>query len=265
MDGTRSPAALARRIERAEAEQLARTGPPGPAAAREVAGGLAVLKTRGSPFSMALAMGLDGPVSAEDVDEVEDHLGQAGAGVQVLVAAPADPSLAAELARRGYRLERFHQVWWRPPLPLPLPLSGPSAELEVRPILAREESAWAHAFALAFVGRPPASPAAAAALRGMIRAEGNVCFAALERGEVVAVAIASVHGGGATLSGAGVVPHHRGRGLQGALVRARLGWAAERGCDLAASVTDPGTASQRTLERAGFRCGYPRAVMVRPA
>lgn len=259
MDGPRSPAALARRIERAEAEQLARTGPPGPAAAREIAGGLAVLKTRGSPFSMALAMGLEGPVSAEDLDEVEDHLGQAGDGVQVVVSAPADPSLAGELARRGYRLERFHQVWWRAPLPLPEATSG----LEVRPILAREDSAWVHAFALAFLGRPPAAPAAAAGLRSMIRAEGNVCFAAFDRDEVVAVAIASVHGGVATLSGAGVVPRHRGRGLQGALVRARLAWAAERGCDLTASVTDPGTASQRTLERAGFRCGYPRAVMVR--
>ena len=198
MDGTRSAAELARRIERAEAEQLARTGPPGPSAAREVAGGLAVLKTRGSPFSMALAMGLAGPVSAEDVDEVEDHLEQAGAGVQVVVAAPADPSLAAELGRRGYRLERFHQVWWRAPRPLP----DPPAAVEARPILAREESAWVHAFALAFLGRPPASPALATALRGMIRAEGNVCFAALDHDEVVAVAIASTHGGVATLSGA---------------------------------------------------------------
>lgn len=263
MRRTGSLAALARRIEGAEAEQLARTGPPGPAAARAVAGGLAVLKTRGSPFSMALGLGLAGPVSGEDVDELEDHLGQAGAGVQVVVAAPAHPSLGAELGRRGYRLERLHQVWWRAPLPPPERAGACGAE--VRPVLAREERAWVNAFALAFLGRPPSSPAAAATLRGMIRAEGNVCFAALERDEVVAVAIASAHGGVATLSGAGVVPHHRGRGLQAALVRARLAWAAQRGCDLAACATDPGTASQRTLERAGFRCAYPRAVMVRPA
>lgn len=261
MDGPPSAADLARRIERAEAEQLARTGPPGPEAAREVAGGLAVLKTRGSPFSMALGMGLAAPVGAEDVDELEDHLGQAGAGVQVVVAAPAHPSLAAELARRGYRLERFHQVWWRPPLPLPdAPCSA-----EVRPIRPGEESAWVHAFSLAHLHRPPPSPAAAAALRVMIGAEGNVCFAAIARDEVLAVAIASAHGGVATLSGAGVVPHRRGRGLQRALVRARLAWAAAAGCDLAASATDPGGASQRTLERAGFRCAYPRAMMVRPA
>jgi GNAT superfamily N-acetyltransferase len=261
MEGPPSAAALARRIERAEAEQLARTGPPGPEAARAVAGGLAVLKTRGSPFSMALGMGLAAPIGVEDLDEVEDHLGQAGAGVQVVVAAPAHPTLAAELGRRGYRLERLHQVWWRAPLPLP----DAPCTAEVRPIRRSEESAWVHAFSLAHLHRPPPSPAAAAALGVMLRADGNVCFAAIARDEVVAVAIVSAHGGVATLSGAGVVPHHRGRGLQRALVRARLAWAAAAGCDLAASVTEPGGASQRTLERAGFRCAYPRAVMVRPA
>jgi hypothetical protein len=31
---------------------------------------------------------------------------------------------------------------------------------------------------------------------------------------------------------------------------------------LAASATEPGTASQRTLERCGFRVAYPKAVLV---
>jgi GNAT superfamily N-acetyltransferase len=59
-----------------------------------------------------------------------------------------------------------------------------------------------------------------------------------------------------------VLPAHRGRGLQVELVRARLAWATAQGCDLAASATEPGTASQRTLERCGFRAAYPKAVLV---
>jgi hypothetical protein len=47
-----------------------------------------------------------------------------------------------------------------------------------------------------------------------------------------------------------------------ALVRARLAWAAGMGCDLAASATEPGTPSQRTLEGCGFRVAYPKAVLV---
>jgi hypothetical protein len=249
----------ARRIERAEAEQLARTGPPGRPAAREIAGGLAVFKGPGSAFSAAMAMGLSGRVDAADVDAIEQHLGAGAGPVRVEVTAPADPSLAAELGRRGYRLERILQVWHRPPLPLPAPTDGPL----VRPIRDGEELAWVEVFSLAFFDRSPGSAAATASLLSMTTADGNTCFAAFERDAMVGVAIASAHRGVAILSGAGVPAPHRGRGIQLGLVRARLAWAAERGCDVAAAMTAPGTASQRTLERAGFRCAYPKAVMVR--
>ncbi len=117
-------------------------------------------------------------------------------------------------------------------------------------------------FSQAFLGRSP-SVAAAEAMLEMTRAPGNVCFAAFESGELRAVAIASASGGVAILSGAGVPAPARGRGWQAALVRERLAWAAAQGCDVAASATEPGTASQRTLEKAGFRCAYPKAVLVR--
>jgi GNAT superfamily N-acetyltransferase len=84
----------------------------------------------------------------------------------------------------------------------------------------------------------------------------------MEGGGPVGVALSSSEGGVAWLSGAGVLPASRGKGLQAALVRARLAWAASRSCDLAASATEPGSASQRTLERCGFRVAYPRAVLV---
>jgi GNAT superfamily N-acetyltransferase len=77
------------------------------------------------------------------------------------------------------------------------------------------------------------------------------------------VALASAEGGVAWLSGAGVVPAARGRGIQAALVRARLAWGAARGCDVAAAATEPGSASQRTLQRCGFQVAYPKVVLVR--
>ena len=250
--------ALARRIERAEAEQLARTGAPGLAGAVEIGGGLAVSKGAGSPFSTALGVGLAGPVLPADVDRIERHLGEEGGAVRIELAAPADPGFAAELGSRGYRIDRFHQVWSRPPLPLP-----DAPELEVRPIAPAEHRAWADTFANAYFGDVPAYAETIESILAMPRAEGNVCFAAFEGERMLGVAIASAFGGVATLSGAGVAVAARGRRVQLALVRARLAWAIERGCDLAASATEPGTASQRTLERAGFRCSYPRAVLLR--
>lgn len=264
-------AELARRIELAEAEQLARAGPPGRPAARQVSGGLAVWKGPGSPHSAAMAMGLAGRVGAAEVDELEAHL--AGGPVRVEVAAPAHPSLAAELARRGYRLERQLLVWtlavnaFRDPSSTAGPFTGRPGErggpAMVRPILDGEEQAWTQVFARAFLGRPPRAAAEEASLLALTTSAGSACFAAFREGELAGVGMVSGYQGVATLSGAGVLPAHRGHALQLALVAARVRWAASRGLDLATATTPAGTASQRTLEKAGFRCAYPKAVLVR--
>jgi GNAT superfamily N-acetyltransferase len=117
-------------------------------------------------------------------------------------------------------------------------------------------------FSRAFLGAPIQSASQREGLACMARAEGSVPWLAFENGIPVGVALSSAEKGVAYLSGAGVLPPFRGRGHQAALVRARLAWAASRGCDLAASATEPGTASQRTLERCGFRVAYPKAVLV---
>jgi GNAT superfamily N-acetyltransferase len=258
----RDPMALAVRIERAEAEQLARTGTPGVAGALAVAGGLAVSKGPRSPSSSGFGLGLHGPVTREDLDLVEAHLGALGGEVRIELCAHAHPSLAAELGRRGYRVERFLLVLCRALGP-PGAAAGRPARVEVRAIAPGEERAFADAFALAHLGKVPAPDEAAAEdLLAIPHAEGSSCFAGFDGGSIVAVAVASEHAGVAVLSGAGVLPAWRGRGLQLALVQARLAWGARRGCEIASSAVDPGGASQRTLERAGFRVAYPKAVMV---
>jgi GNAT superfamily N-acetyltransferase len=248
---------MARRVERAHALQLERTraarGAGAPAI--EVAGGLSVFHGARSPFSAAVGVGIGVPVSEDDVNRIEAHLGPGGGPVRIEVTPLTDPSLTEELGRRGYQLERFFQVWVRSP-------SDEPVGAEVRVASPGEEGVWVELFSRAFLGGPTQSDAQREALRCMARAEGSVPWLALESGNPVGVALSSAEGGVAWLSGAGVLPPSRGRGLQGALVRARLGWAVSRGCDVAASATEPGTASQRTLERCGFRVAYPKAVLV---
>ncbi len=252
------PVALARRLERAEAEQLARTGTPGIAGALAIAGGLAVSKGPRSASSAAFGLGLAGPVSAQDLDRIEAHLGAIGGDVRIELCAHADPSLGAELARRGYRVDRFLQVLSRP-----VPLERPGARGGARLVREGEERAWADAFSLAFLGSAPASDEAAEDFLAIPRTAGNACFAAFDGDALVAVALVSAHAGVAELSGAGVLPAFRGCGFHLALVQARLAWAAAHGCDLAASAVEAGGASQRNLEKAGFRVAYPKVVMVR--
>jgi GNAT superfamily N-acetyltransferase len=67
--------------------------------------------------------------------------------------------------------------------------------------------------------------------------------------------------GVALLSGSSVLPRFRGKGLQKALIQARLAMAGSKGCDVACASTAPGTASQRSYETCGFRVAYPKVEM----
>jgi GNAT superfamily N-acetyltransferase len=62
----------------------------------------------------------------------------------------------------------------------------------------------------------------------------------------------------AVLGGASTLPEFRRRGVQTALQHARLTFAAGAGCDLATTITQPGSASQRNAERRGFHVIYTR-------
>ena len=69
--------------------------------------------------------------------------------------------------------------------------------------------------------------------------------------------------GVAQLGGAATRPVHRRRGVQTALIAARLAEAARQGCDLAVVTTQPGSKSQQNVQRFGFEMMYTRAVLVR--
>jgi GNAT superfamily N-acetyltransferase len=255
---------LARRIENAQAEQIDRT----PISSRQgvpalrVAGGRALYLGPRSPFSAAVGVGLDGMVGLMDLDRIEELLGQGGGAVRIELNPFSEPSLAAKLGARGYRVERFLQVWFRAPAPVPPP---PAPGVEVRPLRPGEERRWAELFFLAYLGRPASSELELSGGLGIVRTPGNTCFLVLQNGEPRGVGVVSVTEGVALLSADGVVPLYRGQGLQLALIHARMAWAAERGADVVTASTEPATASQRSYEKAGFRCAYPKIVMVRPS
>jgi ribosomal protein S18 acetylase RimI-like enzyme len=69
--------------------------------------------------------------------------------------------------------------------------------------------------------------------------------------------------GVAQLTGAATAPAHRRRGVQTALLSARLSDAAAAGCDVAVVTTQPGSKSQQNVQRRGFDLLYARAVLVK--
>jgi GNAT superfamily N-acetyltransferase len=88
--------------------------------------------------------------------------------------------------------------------------------------------------------------------------EDTVCFLAEAGGQPAAAAALCLHEGVALFAGATTVFEYRRRGLQGALLEARMRYAQAQGCDLAIIVSETGSASQRNAERHGFRIAYTR-------
>ena len=67
----------------------------------------------------------------------------------------------------------------------------------------------------------------------------------------------------ANMYGAGVEPAWRGRGVQMALIRARLRWARERGVETVSLDCRPGVATERNAARLGFELVYTKPVFLK--
>jgi GNAT superfamily N-acetyltransferase len=91
----------------------------------------------------------------------------------------------------------------------------------------------------------------------------TACYLAWIDGEAAGAATMSVQGGLAELFGASTRPLFRNRGVQTALLASRLAEAQRQGCDLATTHTEPGSASQRNVERLGFRLAYTKVHLVK--
>lgn len=99
---------LARRLERAQALQNDCFNAASGGRSLAVGGGFAHFRGEGHPLNQAL--GLTDPISEAALAEVEAFLGSP----TVLELSPAaDPETWPLLARRGYRLHQFQQLWAR--------------------------------------------------------------------------------------------------------------------------------------------------------
>jgi GNAT superfamily N-acetyltransferase len=111
--------------------------------------------------------------------------------------------------------------------------------------------------------RMPDIPAAERAFwKGIVEAEysdpGWRCYVAEVDGQPASMGALHLRGGVGILAVDKTLAEYRGRGCQTALLRARLADAAAAGCELVTAQAEPGSVSQRNLERAGLRTAYTR-------
>jgi GNAT superfamily N-acetyltransferase len=100
------------------------------------------------------------------------------------------------------------------------------------------------------------------AIDDVLEAAGFDRYVASVDGVVAGAASMFVHGGIALLTGSATLPHLRRRGVQTALIAARLDAARVGGAELAAITTPPASRSGANAARHGFALGYTRAILV---
>jgi GNAT superfamily N-acetyltransferase len=268
--------ALAGRLERVEAQLIAqaseaarRRRADGPGFVIPVAGGVASFAEEGSPFNKVAGLGFGGMPGAAALDEIERAFATCGAPVQIELADLADPAIGALLTGRGYRLISFENV-------LGLALTGEPervtpAGIEVRPSGDDELESWlevqvdavAHPDTQGVPSHEEFPSEVVVRAERDLAAAGVARYAALADGVIIGGASFRLAEGVAQLTGAATAPAHRRRGVQTALLSARLADAAAAGCDIAVVTTQPGSKSQQNVQRRGFDLLYTRAVLVK--
>jgi GNAT superfamily N-acetyltransferase len=268
---------LVARLERAEARLVtdctrcaARRRPHLDTLVLPIAGGVATFAGPGSPLDKLAGLGFDGSVDEAELAAIEQAFADRGAPLQVELSCLADPSIGSMLTGRGYRLVGFENVLGRALAPDEPEPSGFDCEIaESRP---DERPAWLDAVVGGFASPDTQGVAAheefprealAQTIGDMAEAEGFSCYLARRGGEIAGGASLRMSEGVAQLCGAATLPGHRRRGVQTALLDARLAAAARAGCDVAVVTTLPGSRSQHNVMRRGFQLLHTRAILVR--
>jgi GNAT superfamily N-acetyltransferase len=249
---------LARRIEGAHAAQSLGCA-PSDAAALEIGGGGAVFAGVDSPLTQAAGLGLNGPVSDTELDEVEGFFRSRGARTVIEVCPLADPGFIEMLGERGYRVSQFDNVLARS-------LAG--AEIVITPRVRRatpdESDLWAHTVGRGFFERTELTAEEMDVGRWVFGMAGAMCYlASADGGTPAGGAALAIREGLAMLFADGVARPYRRQRLHQELIVARLNEALAQGCDFAAAATAPASASQRNFERLGFQVVYTRVTLSR--
>jgi len=258
-----SDLALARRIERAEgtaclrfAQARQRLFPESGAAWMEYAGANVVFDGAGSPITQTFGLGLFEELTAPALDVIERFFFDRGAPVHHEVSPLAGVSTIDLLCSRNYRPMEISSVLYRP---VEKPEAIDAGNIRVRVAHPAESELWADVSTRGWTHEHPEFTDFLRNMSAMSFArEGGPCFLAELDGQPGAAGSLCLHEGVALFAGAATVPELRRRGLQGALLRERLRYAFEHGCDLAVMIAEAGSESQRNAERKGLRIAYTR-------
>jgi GNAT superfamily N-acetyltransferase len=264
--------ALAHRLEMADTSNSRRSGQSlekaqeRNACTEDIAGGCAIFAGVGSPITQAIGLGMNGPVTADDMERLEHFFESRGARVEVECCPFSHPTLREQFDRRGYRvLEWSNVLCQRLDAVAPSPPHAAAEGLVVRQAASEEAELWCSLLCLGFADEMGDAALTLLPAGRALFGAASAGFLAFVDGQAAGGGVIWIHDGVAGLMGASMLPAFRRRGGQSALMRMRLDFARNHGCDLAYTITAPGSGSQRNAERAGFRIVYTRTKLYKPA
>lgn len=247
-------------------------------AARPFAGGIAGRSTPGSWSNTSVGMGLKGPVTQDEVDEVVAWFAEAGIEPRFEVCPFADASLLAALETHGCVPLVFENTFFRAlsSNERVTPLVQTPAGLRVTRVDPNDAAAVRQYSAIAMSGFIPEGQSPSEddfALSARVVAHPRtVAMLATIDGEPAGAGAGEVSEameglGGArvvAMFGASVLPRFRNRGVQQALMAARLNHGIEHGAMMASIGAKPGIATERNARRMGFELAYTKVHVVKP-
>lgn len=255
---------LARRIESTDAwvgvesarihEQL---HPESGAAWIAVPGGYAIYTGKGSALTQVLGLGTDGPVREEDLEHIEEFYRMRGGDVSIELCPLADRSVLPLLAAHAYSVDGFSNMLVRR-LSTVAPATAAVESTLVRHCAATEGEVWARTILEGFTGQMAITEDNLDVLLSLFHQPDSICLLALFDGQPAGAGALSVHESVAAVYGATTIPAFRRRGIQTALFQALLAEAVDARCDVAYTVTEPESVSNRNLARQEFRLVYTR-------
>ena len=228
----------------------------------ECGGAYAVFNGPDSPVTQTFGLGVFEALNSETLDTIEKFFFDRKASVAHEVSPFAGVAALNLLCGRGYRPIEISNVMIRE---TGHPNANANKEIQVRVAEPNESQLWSDTLKRGWLHELPdleeffnKNGAISAATKDSVR------FIAELEGKPGAAGALAIHKGVALLGGASTVPEMRRRGLQTALIEARMKYAAENGCDLLMLVAEPGSNSQRNAERNGFRIAYTRTKWLLP-
>jgi GNAT superfamily N-acetyltransferase len=261
---------LARRFESAEempqveyARIYQKIRPDIGAAEEEICGGHMIFAGLNSPIGRAVGMGFSGPVTADDLDRLENFYRARNAPAQLDYCPLTDPSILELTKHRNYGIAELNNLHYRSLGEL-APFTVPDGVV-IRRGTREEAPALSEIVTSSFFEKGDAPDGFRDLISPMFEFPDAMTYAATIDGNLVSAAAGLIireHGIFA-LFGAGTLPPYRGRGIQTALLRTRMQAARDAGCEFAVVVTQGGTTSERNCLRLGFRTAYSKATLIK--